>query len=415
MTIARNPGDERADEAGWPWSHRKTFLEGLAAQGYAAVTVQEYRTIAGRFCDAIEKRGLRIGDLDGATTERLRHSVLSGVTGSARSYAKCCARRFIEHLIETGAATAPQPQTKKLTPLERLRDQYQDYLRKQRGLAESTIYHCMRFMERFMAFRFGDKLGDLNAITPDDIVAFLCRLKAGSHPRRQKALPSHIRSLFKFLFWSGKTKRDLAVSLPRVATASDHLPRYLKREEIQRLIESVRTDDAIGRRNYAMLLLMARLGLRAPEVIAIQLGDIDWRAGEILIRGKGKLHDRMPLPTDVGEAIVDYIRNGRAGNSRILFVSAKTPHPPFKDAQILNTVLRDAFERTGLKPPQKYVGSHLLRHSLATDMLQKGASLEEIGDVLRHRSRMTTTIYAKYDIAALRSIARAWPVGGDAQ
>jgi integrase/recombinase XerD len=117
----------------------------------------------------------------------------------------------------------------------------------------------------------------------------------------------------------------------------------------------------------------------------------------------------------VGEAIVDYIRNGRAGNSRLLFVSAKTPHPPFKDAQILNTLLREGFERTGLKPPRKYVGSHLLRHSLATDMLQKGASLEEIGDVLRHRSRMTTTIYAKYDIAALRSIARAWPVGGDAQ
>jgi integrase/recombinase XerD len=414
MTIARNRGDERADEAGWPWSHRKTLLEGLAAQGYAAVTIQEYRTIAGRFCDAIEKRGLRIGDLDGVTTERLRHSVLSGVTGSARSYAKFCARRFIDHLIECGAATAPQPQTKKATPLNRLRDEYQGYLRKQRGLAESTIYHCTRFMERFMAFRFGDKVGDLNAITPDDIVAFLCQLKAGSHPCRQKALPSHLRSLF-FLFWSGKTKRDLAQSLPRVATASDHLPRYLKRAEIQRLIESVRTDDAIGRRNYAMLLLMARLGLRAPEVIAIQLEDIDWRAGEILVRGKGKLHDRMPLPADVGEAIVDYIRNGRAGNSRILFVSAKTPHRPFKDAQIINALLCDAFERTGLKPPRKYVGSHLLRHSLATDMLWRGASLDEIGDVLRHRSRTTTTIYAKYDIAALRSIARQWPVGGDAR
>ncbi|MGH9344340.1 MAG: hypothetical protein ACRD19_11335 [Terriglobia bacterium] len=121
MTIGRNPGDERADEAGWPWSHRKTFLERLAAQGYAAVTIQEYRTIAGRFCDAIEKRGLRIGDLDAATTERLRHSVLSGVTGSARSYAKFCARRFIEHLIEAGAASAPQPPTKKSTPLSRLR------------------------------------------------------------------------------------------------------------------------------------------------------------------------------------------------------------------------------------------------------------------------------------------------------
>lgn len=194
MTFVTNPRDERADDAGWPWYHRKSFLERLAAQGYAAVTIQEYRTIAGRFCDAIEKRGLRIGDLDAATTERLRHSVLSGVTGGHRSYAKFCARRFIDHLVEAGAANPAQAQRKKSTPLERLRAEYENYLRKQRGLAESTIYHCTRFMERFPAFRFGDKLGDLNAITPDDIVAFICALKAGSHPRRQKALPSHLRS-----------------------------------------------------------------------------------------------------------------------------------------------------------------------------------------------------------------------------
>jgi integrase/recombinase XerD len=414
LTIARNPGDERADEAGWPWSHRKAFLEGLATQGYSAATIQEYRTISGRFCDIIEKRGLQVVDLDGTTMERLRHAVLSGVTGSARSYAKFCARRFIEHLIEFGAASPMPPPAKKPTALARLRDEYESYLRTQRGLADSTIENCRHYMERFLTFRFGDKLGDLNAITPDDIVAFLCKLKEGSKPRHYKALPSHLRSLFNFLFWSGKTKRDLAVSLPRVATAADHLPRYLRPEEIQRLVESVRTDDAIGRRNYAMLLLMARLGLRAPEVIAIQLNDIDWRAGEILIRGKGKLHDRMPIPADVGEAIVDYIKNGRAGTSRTLFVSAKTPHHrPFKDAKIINMVLEDAFQRTGLKPPQKYVGSHLLRHSLATDMLRKGASLDEVGDVLRHRSRMSTTIYAKYDLDALRSISRPWPVGGD--
>lgn len=152
------------------------------------------------------------------------------------------------------------------------------------------------------------------------------------------------------------------------------------------MVEAVRTDDPVGRRNYAMLLLMARLGLRSPEVIAIRLEDLDWRAGEILIRGKGRLHDRMPLPPDVGEAIVEYIRDGRHGESRVLFVSSKIPYRPFGDAQILNTVLRSAFEKTGLKPPQKYVGSHLLRHSLATDMLRNGASLDEIGDVLRHRS-----------------------------
>jgi integrase/recombinase XerD len=194
VTIVRNHSDERNEEAGWPWSHRKTFLEGLAAQGYAAVTIEEYRTIPGRFCDAIEKRGLQIGDLDSFTTERLRHSVLSGVSGSTRSYAKFCARRFIDHLIEAGAASLALAQRKKSIPLERLRAEYENYLRKQRGVAQSTIYHCTRFMERFLAFRFGDKLGDLNAITPDDIVAFICQLKAGSHPRRQKALPSHLRS-----------------------------------------------------------------------------------------------------------------------------------------------------------------------------------------------------------------------------
>jgi integrase/recombinase XerD len=416
MTISRNPDDERTDEAGWPWSHRKTFLEGLAAVGYAAVTIQEYRTISGRFCDIIEKRRLRPADLDSGTMERLRHSVLSGVTGSARGYAKFCARRFIDHLIEIGAAIPAPLQPKKLTPLDRLREEYEKYLRKQRGLAESTIENCRLYMRRFLAFRFGDKVGNLNAITPEDIVVFLGKLKAGPNPYRYRSVPSHMRSFFTFLFWSGKTKRDLARSLPRVAPPKcDDLPRYLNTQEIGRLIEAQRAHDTVGRRNYAMLLLMARLGLRAPEVVAIQLGDIDWRAGEILIRGKGKLHDRMPLPSDVGEAIVDYIRHERKGASRALFVSAKTPHPPFKDAQVVNALLCDAFDRTGLKPPRKWVGSHLLRHSLAMEMLSKGASLDEIGDVLRHRSRMTTTIYARHDIEALRSIARRWPVGGDAR
>jgi integrase/recombinase XerD len=164
-----------------------------------------------------------------------------------------------------------------------------------------------------------------------------------------------------------------------------------------------------------MMLTLARLGLRAIEVIAIQLDDIDWRAGTILIRGKGKRYDRMPLPEEVGRAMVDYIRNGRRGSSRTLFLSSKVPYRPFVDAQILNTVLRASFAEIGLKPPQKYVGSHLLRHSLATGMLREGASLDEVGDMLRHRSRASTAIYARYDVEALRSIARTWPVEGSDQ
>jgi site-specific recombinase XerD len=323
--------------------------------------------------------------------------------------------RFVDHLIGTGVIVRPASPAKEPTALDLLREEYYAYLRKQRGLSESTIYHCMRFLERFITFRFGETLGDLDTISPEDIVTFFGHLRAGSRPYRGKSVPSHLRNLFQFLFWSGRTRLNLANSIPRVAHPQPvDLPRYLRPQDIRLLIETVRTDDAIGRRNYAMLLLLARLGLRAPEVIAIQLDDIDWHSGELLIRGKGKLHDRMPLVADVGEAIVDYIKNGRAGTSRFLFVSSITPHRPFKDAQILNAVLKEAFEKTGLKPPQKYVGSHLLRHSLATDMLRNGASLDEIGDILRHRSRMTTTIYAKHDINALQTIARDWPVQGGA-
>lgn len=297
-----------------------------------------------------------------------------------------------------------------VSPKERLKREYEDYLRLQRGLSEATIYHCLRFFERFMAFRFGHTLGDLKAVVPDDIVSFLSQLKTGSRPYRDKTPPTHLRTLFKFLFWSGKTTRNLADSIPRVVhTVPDNLPRYLSPEEVGRLIESVRGDNAIDRRNFAMLLLMGRLGLRALEVIALRLEDIDWRAGEILIRGKGKLLDRMPLPGDVGEAIVDYVRNGRKGDARVVFVTARSPFRPFRDSQVLNDLLGTAFKKTGLRPPRRYVGSHVLRHSLAMDMLRKGASLEEVGNLLRHRSRMTTTIYAKHDIDTLRSLARAWP------
>src|ERR1035438_4765863 len=130
----------------------------------------------------------------------------------------------------------------------------------------------------------------------------------------------------------------------------------------------------------------------------MQIDDVDWRSGEVIVRGKGKLHDRVPLPPDVGEALTDYIRHHRTTTSRALFVTERPPHQPFKDGQILNYILKAAFTRTGLKPPAAYVGSHILRHSLATNLVQRGASLEEISNMLRHRSLETTMIYAKLDI-----------------
>jgi site-specific recombinase XerD len=397
----------------WLRPYCEAFLQKLADQGYARATERIYDASARSLCEEVARRRIREGELVGRILEKVHAAGLKAMHPNKYDHKRYCLERFIDALVEAGAAERPKPRKKAPTALEGLATEYEAYLREQRGLTEATIYHCVRFLHRFMTFRFGERLGNLNDITPDDIVKFLSEVMSRKSPFRDKTPPTHLRNLFRFLFWSGKTKRDLACSLPRVAAPrTPHLSRSLQPEEIGRLLDAVWAPDAVGRRNYAMLTVLARLGLRAPEVIAIQLDDIDWRAGTIMIRGKGKRHDRMPLTGDAGEAIVDYIRKGRRGSSRTLFVSNKPPYRPFVNAQILNTTLRAAFKSTGLRPPQKYVGSHLLRHSLATEMLRKGASLDEIGDVLRHRSRASTAIYAKHDIEGLRSIARAWPIEG---
>ncbi len=303
-------------------------------------------------------------------------------------------------------------------PLDRteLKQEYETYLCRQRGLSERTIFHSWRIADRFLEFRFGGEAGDLSRITSADIVGFLQRVTTRTPPLRDKTLSSHLRNFFRYLFKAGKTTANLALGIPSVAQRyGARLPRHLTTEQVDILVRAVRTDTTRGRRDYAMMLLLARLGLRAPEVIAMQLDDIDWRSGEIIVRGKGNRHDRVPLPPDVGEALADYIKSGRKTLSRALFVTARPPHRQFKDGQILNRILRDAFVKTGLKPPAPYVGSHILRHSLATNLVQRGASLEEIGDMLRHRSRSSTMIYARLDIDGLRSIAQPWPVAGGAK
>ena len=235
----------------------------------------------------------------------------------------------------------------------------------------------------------------------------------GKPPFNNKIRPVGLRNFLRYLFKCGVTPTNLALSVPSVAKRYQaRLPRHLKPDQVEAVLTAVRANPKHGRRNYAMILLMARLGLRAPEVIAIQLDDIDWRAGELMVRGKGQRHDRVPIPPDVGEALVAYIRNDRVSGERALFVTERAPHRPFKNGAELNEILKIAFARCGMKPPCPYVGSHVLRHSLATNMVLKGASLAEVGNMLRHRSRASTMIYARLDIDTLRSLAQPWPAGG---
>jgi integrase/recombinase XerD len=386
------------------------FEDRLTARNYKSGTIKTYRVLIRRLSMIMEERGIRPEDL---TVELAAELVRSEERNhrEPHKYANI-ARRFTEHMIDIGVATATPPTPKQIAR-EALHREYEDYLRRQRGLSERSIYHCWRLADRFLDHRFGDQDDNLQRITPGDIVAFLQHLTTRKPPFKDKTPPTHLRNFFQYLFKSGLTDVNLALGIPSIAQRHDaRLPRYLKPEEIEALLASIPTDTPKGRRNYAMVLTVARLGLRAAEVIAIQLDDIDWRAGELMVRGKGQRHDRVPIPPDVGAAIADYVSRDRSSASRVLFVQERAPNAPFGDGQVVNAVLKDAFARTGLTPPCKYVGSHVLRHSLATNLVRQGASLSEIGDMLRHRSRSSTMIYAKLDINGLRTIAQPWPMTG---
>lgn len=386
-----------------------SFEERLASRNYKPDTLANYRYLLRRFGRLLDAEGIPPSALTPDRAVELGRRL--PVSPKSQIKVPNLAKLFVAHLIEIGVATRP-PLTAAQVERHELLGNFETYLIRQRGLSPRSIYHVLRFADRFLDHRFGDHMLDLRALNARDVVAFMEHLLARKRPFRDKTPATHLRSFFQYLFAQGLTTTNLSLCVPRVHKPwGARLPRYLSPDEVEAVLASVRANPRRGARDYAMLMLMTRLGLRAPEVIAIQLDDIDWRAGELLVRGKGQRHDRLPIPPDVGEAIIRYLQVERTSTTtRTLFVTHRAPNRPFKDSQVINSILKEAFATTGVKPPTPYVGSHVLRHSLATRMVRAGASLEEIGDLLRHRSRATTMIYAKLDTDGLRSIAQPWPV-----
>jgi len=391
------------------------FLSHLKAEHYSKKSIRDYTKCLDVLSRRMRKRGIDVMDLDEGGAVAL-------VTNSKRNPSRrkdrvCVVRNFIRFLTASGAGKPVPPTELDDTPLGRLRRDYEEYLRRQRGLSERTIGHCWGFAVRFLKFRFGGgEVGDLSQIAATDIAGFMRHLVSRDKPFRDKTPATHLRNFFRYLFESGQTAANLALCIPSIKQQFDaRLPRHLDAGHVEALLTALREDSPIGRRNYAMVLLLARLGLRAPEVTAMQLDDIDWRAGDIIVRGKGQRHDRLPLPQDVGEALAEYLRRDRVSNSRALFVVDQAPHKPFKNAQMLNLILKEAFAKAGLTPPAPFVGSHVLRHSLAAALARRGASLDEIADLLRHQHRASTMIYARLDVEGLRSIAQPWPAAGGAK
>ncbi len=280
-----------------------------------------------------------------------------------------------------------------------------------RGLARATIVNYVPFIESFLKDRFGDGTLALSHLCASDVVRFVQRQASRLHRKRAKLLTSALRSFLQYVRYRGKTKLDLAAAVPAVANWSmSSIPRAISAEQVQQLLASIDRRTAMGCRDYAILLLLARLGLRSGEVASLDLDNIDWKAGQLSVRGKSGQRSELPLPAEVGEAIAAYLRRGRPqSTSRRVFLRAKAPNRGFRGASGVGSIVRHCLQRAGLDAPTH--GAHQFRHGLATQMLRRGASLDEIGEVLGHHNPQTTTIYTKVDLDALRALALPWPGG----
>jgi site-specific recombinase XerD len=389
-------------------SHIDGFAERLAGEGYAARTVHQKCGLAANLSLWLEASQIPLEKLDEGQLDQFRATRRSH--GRERRGDVLTALQMLRYLRELGW-TPTVPQAIDRTPLGDLTGDYERFLSSERGLAPATSINYLPFVRRFLIERFGNNPLQLDELCPLDIHRFI-RLHAKMESRgRAKLLVTALRSFLRFLQQRGAITTDLAAAVPGVANwRLSHLPKSLPPDQVEQLLAYCDRGTPVGQRDYAILLLLARLGLRGGEVIAMTLDDLDWECGEIVVRGKGQRLTRLPLLADVGAALADYLRYVRPScSTRRTFIRMFAPWRGLASPVAICGVVRRALKRAGLNP--EFKGAHLLRHSLATNLLHRGASLEEIGQLLRHCQTTTTQIYAKVDIASLRGIALPWPGG----
>jgi site-specific recombinase XerD len=384
------------------------FATLLSEQGYSRqVGMQKLRLVA-LLSRWLEREQVRIGQLDEeCVTEFLaaQKQALGRQRQVRHTLAQVLQAMRQLRVIPGAQSVEAQSQT------DRLLGDYGRFLAQERGLSQATLDNYLPVAQRLLTHAFGDKPIQLDRLAVEDVNRFILREMSAFSARRVQLTTSALRSFLGFLYLRGQLKRPLAASVPTVAAwRLSELPQFLEPGQVQQLLRSCDRRSPCGRRDYAALLLLARLGLRAGEVVQLCLEDINWSEGEILIRGKSAREDRLPLPPDVGRALAAYLQKDRPRCScRRLFIRMKAPHVGFSSSVAVCDIVRRGLWRTHLELGHK--GAHLLRHSLATQMLRGGASLTQIGQILRHQLPQTTEIYAKVDLAALRALAQPWPGG----
>jgi integrase/recombinase XerD len=395
--------------------HIETFAALLTDRGYASSTTMEYVRFvadAGRW---LGRRQLPLSGLDEGLVARYRqHRRRCGQQVRGKG---AILRLLLALLRDMGIVPPATPDgDSDASSIDRIQHAFGQYVALERGLCAASQANTIPVVRCLLSWRFGAaepvQFGHLNA---QDIGRFVVHQARRLSPGRMKLLATALRMFLHWLHQRGDTATDLAASVPSVADwRVTVLPKSIPAQQVESVLRHCDRRTPRGLRDYAILLLLARLGLRAGEVVAMELDDIDWEAGLLVIRGKGGQHDRLPLPRDVGAAVAAYLRRGRPPcSTRRVFVRAKAPLGGFTHSSAICCIVRHALTQAGLSPPRK--GAHLLRHTLACTMLRRGASLTEIGQVLRHRSQDMTALYARVDLESLREVAPAWPgMGGEA-
>lgn len=390
------------------------FLEQLRALRYADETVQRKLAAAREFAQWAQQNLITADNLNGGSAAEFVARLPQGAKTRV-AMERAAVRMFLRHLYTRGCLQSPGPE--ETSGRDSYLHRYERYLRTDRGLADNSVHVYLPFIRDFLneqTFQAGCLNRD--AFETLNIRSFLLTRTKDRSDEYTRLLATSLRSFFRFLFFAGETARDLSNSVPMVRKYRRSVPpTFLPPEQTERVLTATDRTTATGRRDYAVLLLLARLGLRAGEVVSLELDDLRWRAGEIVVRGKGRMLDHLPLIRDVGEALATYVREDRGvSSSRRVFLRTWAPRVGLTGPAAVGHIVRKALARAGIRRSGRGA-AHLFRHGLATKMIRHGASLTEIAEVLRHRSQNTTAIYSQVSFETLRTVAQPWPASGGLQ